>query len=83
MTHDEIRTELVSALRKIAPDSDPSTLDGKADIRDALDIDSMDFLGFVTRIHERFHVDVPERDYAKVRTLEDGIAYIASRLPPT
>jgi acyl carrier protein len=81
MTHDEIRAELERALRKIAPDADPSTLDGHADIRDALDIDSMDFLGFVTRIHETFHVDVPERDYAKVRTLEDGIAYIAARLP--
>ena len=34
-----------------------------ADLREALDIDSMDFLNFVTAIHHRLGVDIPELDY--------------------
>ncbi len=81
MNTDEIRAVVTKALKKVAPEADASTLDSHADLRDALDIDSMDFLAFVTAIHDATHVDIPERDYGKVRTLDDCIAYVASRLP--
>ena len=80
MTSMNIREVVVRALAKIAPDTDPAHVDGKADLRDALDIDSMDFLGFITQVHETLHVDIPERDYAKVRTLDDCVAYLESKV---
>lgn len=80
MNRDEIRAHVLRALRKVAPEMDPSTLDAYSDLRDALDLDSMDFLGFVTAVHEALHVDIPEADYPKVRTLDDASSYIAAKL---
>ncbi len=46
----------------------------------SLDIDFMDFLNFITAIHHRLGVDIPERDYPKLVTLDGAVAYIAARL---
>lgn len=61
----------------IAPDMDTSTLDADVDVRDALDIDSFDFLNFVVALHGATGVDVPEHDYAKVRTVRSCASYVA------
>ncbi len=82
MTHEDIRIAVERALHKVAPEADASKVDPHADLRDALDLDSMDFLGFVTQLHAILNVDVPERDYGKVRTLDDAVADLASRLAP-
>jgi acyl carrier protein len=79
VTPDEIRAALLSVLHGIAPEVDLATVRGDADLREELDIDSMDFLRFVVGIHERLGVDVPEADYPRVRTLEGCIAYVAAR----
>lgn len=80
MKEEEIRTVVTSLLSKIAPEADPRTLDPRADIRDALDIDSMDFLRFVVSVHDALHVDIPEADYPKVRTLEGCVGYLGAKL---
>jgi len=79
MTPDEIRTSILASLRSVAPESDLSTLAGAADIRDSLDIDSMDFLRFVVRLHETLDVDVPERDYGRIRTVDGCVAYVLAQ----
>jgi acyl carrier protein len=79
MTADEIRSLLIAELAEIAPDQDASTLAVDADIRESLDIDSMDFLNFVTALHKKLGVDVPERDYPKLFTLAKAIAYLEER----
>jgi acyl carrier protein len=81
MTLDDIRALVLRSLHGVAPEADLSALGGAADLRDALDIDSMDFLRFVVALHEGLHVDVPERDYAKIRTLDDCVAYLATKAP--
>lgn len=80
MNRDEIQATVVDSLRAVAPDADVTELAADADIRDALDIDSMDFLSFVTAVHERLHVDIPERDYGKVRTIQACVDYVARKL---
>lgn len=77
---DEIRTAVTRALASVAPEADLTALDGRTDLRDALDLDSMDFLRFVTAIHETLRVEVPERDYGKVRTLDDCVGYVRAKL---
>ena len=37
----------------------------------------MDFLGVVVAIHERTGIEIPERDYPKLSTLDDAVAYLA------
>ena len=59
---------------------DLAKLDRTADLREALDIDSMDFLNFVIAIHRRLGVDIPELDYPKLATLEGAMAYLKAKL---
>jgi len=45
-----------------------------------MDIDSMDFLNFVTAIHHRLRIQIPELDYPKLITLDGAADYLASAL---
>jgi acyl carrier protein len=80
MTREQIRSAVLESLRAIAPEADLSTLDPAADLRDTLDIDSMDFLSFITSMHTKLKVDIPERDYREVRTLDTCVEYLARRV---
>jgi len=79
MTPEEIKLVVLHSLQAVAPEADLSRLKGTEDLRDALDIDSMDFLRFVVALHEKVHVDIPERDYPKVRTLDGCVAYLTAK----
>ena len=76
----DIRKLVHDELNNIAPEIDMATVDPKADLREAIDIDSMDFLNFITAIHRRLGLDIPEEDYAKLITLDGAMAYIAAML---
>ncbi len=80
MTRDEIRGVVRSILGGIAPEVDLDRIRPGGDLRDELDIDSMDFLRFVVGVHERLGVDVPEADYPSIRTLDGCLAYLERRL---
>ena len=80
MTEVDIRKVLHEELNNIAPEIDMSAVDPTADLREALDIDSMDFLNFITAIHNRLGIDIPEIDYPKLVTLDKASAYIESKL---
>ena len=80
MTRDEIKRIIDEELGNIAPEADLQALDPAADLREALDIDSMDFLNLVTALHRRLGIDVPELDYPKLVTLDGAVRYLGSRL---
>jgi acyl carrier protein len=77
MTPEEIRGAVLSILRTIAPEIDPRTIRPTADLREELDIDSMDFLRFVVQLEARLGVSVPEADYSCIRTLDACVAFLA------
>lgn len=72
----ELREVVVRALTEVAPDVDPSLIDPDADLAEQLDIDSMDFLNIVVAIHEETGIEVSERDYPKLSTLNDAVSYL-------
>jgi acyl carrier protein len=76
----DIRAVVQEELGNIAPEMDVLAIDPAADLREALDIDSMDFLNFITAIHRRLGVNVPEVDYPKLTTLNGAVAYLETRL---
>ncbi len=76
----DIRTALKEELGNIAPEIDMNSVDPAADLRDALDIDSMDFLNFVTAIHHRLGIEIPEIDYPWLRTLDGAVSYLKAKL---
>ena len=80
MTRNDVTAVLVDELGRIAPEMDPAGIDQAADLREQLDIDSMDFLNLVTALHERLNLDIPEIDYPDLTTLGHAVEYLARRL---
>ena len=76
----EIQKVVDQELNNIAPEVDMASIDPAADLREAIDIDSMDFLNFITAIHHRLGIDIPEIDYPKLVTLNGAVAYIKAKL---
>jgi acyl carrier protein len=82
VTDAEIRSLVLEALAGVAPEADLASLDPREDLREQLEIDSMDLLNLVIGVHERTGVEIPEADYPKLATLDSAVAYLAARLPP-
>lgn len=80
MSDIDIRKVVQEELNNIAPEVDIASVNPAADLREAIDIDSMDFLNFVIAIHHRLGIDIPEIDYPKLVTLDGAFAYIAAKL---
>lgn len=74
----EIRDGVVAELIAIAPEIEPDDLSDSELLRDQVDLDSMDWLNFLVRLHKRFEVDIPESQYASLRTIEDLTTYIGT-----
>lgn len=67
-------------LLRIAPDADLAGVGPDEDLREAVDIDSMDLLNLVAALHERLRIDIPETDTARLTTLAGAQAYLRERL---
>ncbi len=79
MTKD-MRSLAAESLRQIAPDIDINDIDPQMDLRDAFDIDSMDFLNLVSRLAKELVVDIPEKDYpAMVASFNALVDYLENR----
>jgi acyl carrier protein len=80
MTDPEIRRAVLELLCNIAPEADPAALRPDVNYREQLDIDSMDLLNFLISLHKHFGVEIPERDYPQLMTLDHCVAYVAAAL---
>lgn len=80
MTPEEIKAVLIAELAAIAPEIDAGTVDPEADLREELDIDSLDFLNLVTALHQRLHIDIPEIEYGRLRTMVEAVTYLTEKL---
>lgn len=76
MNEADIKAIVLEALGDVAPEADLKSLAGGDDLRETLDLDSMDFLNFITRLHQRTGRDIPEADCPKLFTLDGAIAYL-------
>jgi acyl carrier protein len=82
MSDIDIGRVVLEELNNIAPEVDLAAVDPTADLHEAIDIDSMDFLNFVTALHHRLGVDIPELDYPKLITIDGTIRYLQAHLKP-
>jgi acyl carrier protein len=80
VNEDEIRAAFLKVLGQAAPEADLVALSPDARLRDELDIDSMDALDIALGLYEALGVDVPDRDYSKLDTINSAVAYLARRL---
>ncbi len=81
MTETEIRQAVFDTLHQIAPEADPQTISPDENLREALDIDSFDFLNVLIGLHQRLGVQIPEADYGKLATLSGLVRYLSAKLP--
>lgn len=79
MNAQAIRDTVLNILGGIAPEADLEQLKPDVGFREQLDIDSMDFLNFVIGLHKALHVEIPEKDYPRLTTLNGCIDYFTSR----
>ena len=79
MNESELRKLLGEILADIAPEADLGNVAADEDLREALDLDSMDFLNVLIGVHERTGIDIPEADYPQLFTLKTMAGYLAAR----
>jgi acyl carrier protein len=80
MDEAQIRAGVIDAIRAVAPEVEPEELRRDRALRDQVDLDSMDWLSVIVGLHERFAVDIPEADYARLSTLDEIVAYLADKI---
>ncbi|MCW5730989.1 MAG: acyl carrier protein [Alphaproteobacteria bacterium] len=80
MTRDELRRILLDELGRLAPEVDLASLDEQSDLREALELDSISFLNFMTVLDKRLGVVVPEADYPMLYSLSGALDYLERHL---
>jgi acyl carrier protein len=68
-------------LHDIAPEVDLGEVDPDAMLQDEADLDSMDFLNLVTALSEQTGIEVPERDYPRLATIDGFVDYLVAAPP--
>ena len=82
MTRDDARTLLARLLRTIAPEVDLDTIDPTTPLQEEAELDSMDFLNLVGALYDETGIDVPERDYPLVATIDGFVDYVTAAGAP-
>ena len=77
ITEDQIETLVIESLQTFGADPEQITREATFE---ALDIDSLDLAELSQIVHESYGVELKGSDVAEVRTVDDAIQLIASRL---
>jgi acyl carrier protein len=80
MSRPDLRQTVIEALLEVAPDVDSSALDAARAFREQFDFDSMDTLTFVIALHQRLGIDIPERDYPALSSVDGAVRYLEAHL---
>jgi acyl carrier protein len=75
----EMREIVLRVLSNIAPEVDLASLDPERDLRDQIDIDSVDFLNFAIGLHNELGIDIPDADVSKLLTLNGCVNYLVGK----
>jgi len=80
MTIEEIKLVILAIIKDIDEDADIDNLKPDQQLRDQLDLDSMDFLDIVMELRKRYKLQIPEADYPHLATLQSCISYLQPKL---
>jgi acyl carrier protein len=75
----ELRETVLRVLGNIAPEVDFASLDPDGNLRDQMDIDSVDFLNFAIGLHNELGIDIPDTDVPKLQTLNSCVNYLVAK----
>jgi acyl carrier protein len=80
MSNDIARSAIIKVLGSIAPEADVAKIEPNENLREVLDLDSVDFLNFLVGLHDELGIEIPESDYGRLSTLSDIINYLTSKV---
>jgi len=80
VTDDQIKALVLRELSNIAPEIETANLDPALELREQIDLDSMDILNLMIAIHEATGIDIPEADYPQMASLDGAVTYLRPRL---
>lgn len=75
MTQEQIQKIIIKQILEITPDIEEGDIIADKNLQRSLEIDSFDFLKILMALNDILGVEVPEKDYAKVDTLEHMTQY--------
>ena len=73
---------VLRVLGEVAPEADAAAVAGDLDLREELELDSMDILNLAIGLFQATGVEVPERDYAQIVTIDGCVDYLVRHLGP-
>ena len=79
MTPEQVKQIVIDIINEIAPDEDTSNLKSEVNLRDQMDLDSMDFLDIVMELRKQHGIEVPEEDYPKLASLDSCADYLTPK----
>ena len=79
MTEDQVKQIVIEIIKEIAPDEDTTGLKSDLNLRDQMDLDSMDFLDIVIELRKQHGIEVPETDYPKLASLDSCGEYLTPK----
>jgi len=75
----KMREIVLRVLGNIAPEVDLASLDPDGNLRDQMDVDSVDFLNFAIGLHNELGIEIPDNDVPKLLTLNGCVSYLVAR----
>ena len=79
MTEDQVKQIVIDIINEIAPDEDTSDLKSAINLREQMDLDSMDFLDIVMELRKQHGIEVPEADYPELASLDSCANYLTPK----
>lgn len=76
--HEALET-VKESISRVVPGADFGDVGEDEPFREPLEMDSLDFLGFVETLSERTGLRIDEEDYPRLTTLSDAADFLLSR----
>jgi acyl carrier protein len=81
MTPDQARTALQEAISHVVPGADLTGLAPDADVRDALELDSLDFVEVVEQLSGIVGFRIEDHEADALRTIDSAARFLTARAP--
>jgi acyl carrier protein len=82
MDEHALRATVLRILGEVAPEVDVGDVNPAEDLRDQLDLDSMDILNLAIGLFQATGIEVPERDYGRIVTVDGCVSYLTQATRP-
>jgi acyl carrier protein len=81
MIRNEVTKSILEILARLAPEIPAESIQPNQSLREQLELDSIDFLNFVIRMHQTFGIEIPESDYKLLTSVNDCVDYVQKAQP--